>query len=443
MKKTFFIFYCSIILSFAPIGAFAQSTPPFIHAETAILIDANTGEILFEKDSTKRMYPASITKLMTVLLALENMGSLNDRITFSREAIYSIGAGSAHIAIQEGEILSLEQCIYGILLRSANEVSNALAEHIDDSAEAFAAHMTQRAAQLGCEDTNFVNASGLFHENHYTTAYDMALIARELFNHSDYLQFLGQTYYEIPATNIQTEPRYLHNQHQMLNAPSLYYYEDAIGGKTGYTNESLNTLVTYASRDGMDLIAVVMKCSGAEHYTDSAALFDYGFENYKTIKLFSANDYVHTVNVIETYKDKVHNLGTVTAVPEADAYATLPKTASANDLQIRVNMPENIMTPVIAGQELGTIEVLSEGDVIYETPILSQGNMAETPLENYVQQEKAERAAWIKTIVKIPLITLFVLSVLFCVTRTVGYMQRKKRRKQRQKRMSRQRQMRR
>ena len=150
-----------------------------LDADAAILIDATTGEILYEKNPYKKEYPASITKLMTMLLAFENC-SLDETVTFSRNAVYSIEPGSSNIGIDQGEELTVEQCLYGIMLQSANEVSNGIAEHIDGSMEEFAKHMTQRAKELGAQNTNFVNANGLHDENHYTTAYDMALIAKEL-----------------------------------------------------------------------------------------------------------------------------------------------------------------------------------------------------------------------------------------------------------------------
>ena len=171
-------------------------------AETAVLIDAASGEILYDKDADKKMYPASITKLMTILLALEN-GKLTDEITFSHDAVYNIEPGSAHIAILEGETLTLEQVLRAIILRSANEASNGVAEYVDGSVEAFAKHMTERAKELGCTNTNFVNANGLFDENHYTTAHDMALIARELLKHEEYRSMMSETDYEIPPTNLQ------------------------------------------------------------------------------------------------------------------------------------------------------------------------------------------------------------------------------------------------
>ena len=329
-------------------------------AETAVLIDAASGEILYDKDADKKMYPASITKLMTILLALEN-GKLTDEITFSHDAVYNIEPGSAHIAILEGETLTLEQVLRAIILRSANEASNGVAEYVDGSVEAFAKHMTERAKELGCTNTNFVNANGLFDENHYTTAHDMALIARELLKHEEYRSMMSETDYEIPPTNLQTETRYLHGQHQMLNPNSIYYYKDAIGGKTGYTVEAGNTLVTYAERDGLTLIAVVMKCNGAEHYTDTAALFDYGFANYASVKIAAVSDYTSTVPVTETYNKKAVDLGKVTIAPSEDVYYTLPKGTDASAVTVKTDIPEGVEGTVKKGQTLGTLQLSYNG----------------------------------------------------------------------------------
>ena len=329
-------------------------------AETAVLIDAASGEILYDKDADKKMYPASITKLMTILLALEN-GKLTDEITFSHDAVYNIEPGSAHIAILEGETLTLEQVLRAIILRSANEASNGVAEYVDGSVEAFAKHMTERAKELGCTNTNFVNANGLFDENHYTTAHDMALIARELLKHEEYRSMMSETDYEIPPTNLQTETRYLHGQHQMLNPNSIYYYKDAIGGKTGYTVEAGNTLVTYAERDGLTLIAVVMKCNGAEHYTDTAALFDYGFANYASVKIAAVSDYTSTVPVTETYNKKAVALGKVTIAPSEDVYYTLPKGTDASAVTVKTDIPEGVEGTVKKGQTLGTLQLSYNG----------------------------------------------------------------------------------
>lgn len=388
-------------------------------AETAVLIDAASGEILYDKDADKKMYPASITKLMTILLALEN-GKLTDEITFSHDAVYNIEPGSAHIAILEGETLTLEQVLRAIILRSANEASNGVAEYVDGSAEAFAKHMTERAKELGCTNTNFVNANGLFDENHYTTAHDMALIARELLKHEEYRSMMSETDYEIPPTNLQTETRYLHGQHQMLNPNSIYYYKDAIGGKTGYTVEAGNTLVTYAERDGLTLIAVVMKCNGAEHYTDTAALFDYGFANYASVKVAAVSDYTSTVPVTETYNKKAVDLGKVTIAPSEDVYYTLPKGTDASAVTIKTDIPKGVEGAVKKGQTLGTLQLSYDGKT-QTVDLIAQNAVDALTDTQKAELDKSSLSGIVKRVAIGVGIAVIVLLLIFCITRFIGY----------------------
>ena len=442
MKKRFLPILMALSMILPTFSAFAEEvtpetetnqTTPAVIAETAILMDAASGEILFDKNADQKMFPASITKLMTILLALEH-GKLTDEITFSHDAIYSIEPGSAHIAIQEGETLTLEQVLRAIILRSANEASNGVAEYVDGSIEAFAKHMTARAKELGCKNTNFLNANGLHNENHYTTAHDMALIAKELLKHEEYRSMMSETYYEIQPTNKQTEVRYLHGQHQMLNENSLYYYKDAIGGKTGFTSEALNTLVTYAERDGMELIAVVMKCNGAEHYTDTASLFDYGFTHYESVKILSAADHTATVKVMETYNEKAVERGTITVAPAEDVYHTLPKGTDISDITVEKDLPESIEAPVKAGQTVGTLNISLHGEVLKTVDLVSQDT-----IDGLTDAEKEELDASSMTgiLKKVGIgaaIVILVLILLICITRTIGYLQYKKRRKNRRRR---------
>lgn len=443
MKKRFLPFLMALSLLLPSFSVFAeeaaavpeadpqpQTSDLTLAAETAVLMDAASGEILYEKNADQKMYPASITKLMTILLALEH-GKLADEITFSHNAVYSIEQGSAHIAIMEGETLTLEQVLRAIILRSANEASNGVAEYVDGSVEKFAKHMTERAKELGCKNTNFVNANGLHDENHYTTAYDMALIAKELLTHEEYRSMMSETDYEIPPTNLQTETRYLHGQHQMLNPNSIYYYKDAIGGKTGFTSEALNTLVTYAERDGMELIAVVMKCNGAEHYTDTAALFDYGFANYESVKLLSAADHTATIKVTETYKEKPVELGTITASPAEDVYYVLPKGTDTSQVKVETDCPETVEAPVTEGQAVGTLKVTLNGETIKTVDLLAQKAM---DVMTDAQKAELDQSSFSGVLKKIGIgvgILLLAFLLLFCVTRVIGYIQYKKRRQRR------------
>lgn len=368
-----------------------------LSCESAILMDATTGAILYEKDASTKQFPASITKLMTLLLAYEN-GSLDDTITFSHDAIFSIEFGSSHIAIQEGETLTLEQVLYGIMLQSANECSNGVAEYVDGDIETFAKHMTERAKELGCKNTNFVNANGLHDENHYTTAYDMALIAQALLQIDAYREMMGNTYYEIPPTNKQTETRYLHGQHQMLNPNSLYYYETAEGGKTGYTSEALNTLVTYAKQGDTELIAVVLRCNGAQHYVDTKTLFDYGFSHYKTEKVLSAGDLAQTVSITETYKNKTEEKAQISAAIPKDIYITLPIGANPADVTTQVTCEPTASVPIAAGDALGSVALSYQGETIDTVSLTAQDSVAVTTDEERAAQSAQKRNHILKII---------------------------------------------
>lgn len=396
-------------------------------AESAILMDATTGKILYEKNSRTKQYPASITKLMTILLALEH-GSLEDEITFSHDAVFSIEPGSAHIAIQEGEILTLEQVLYGIMLRSANECANAAAEYVDGSMEKFAEHMTARAKELGCENTNFVNANGLFDENHYTTAYDMALIAQELLKNETYRSMMSNTYYLIPPTNKQPEERPLHGQHQMLNENSLYYYEPTEGGKTGYTVEAQNTLVTYAKQGDTELIAVVLKCNGAQHYVDTKTLFEYGFANYQTVKAFSAADLTQNVAITEIYKDKTTTLDTIAVAPASDVYVTIPKNATIENITKAVDCPESASVPVAVGDKLGTVVLSLNGETLATVALTAQKEVKATTDEERAAQAAAARNKILKRIAIGVGIVFGILVIVFCCCRYIGYQRRERRR---------------
>lgn len=264
------------------------NNPGSLTSESAILMDASSGLVLYEKNSHKERYPASITKIMTTLIALENC-SLNEIVTFSHNAVFSIESGSTHIARQVGEQLTLEQCLYAVMLASANEVSNAVAEHVAGSVDKFADMMNAKAKELGCENTHFVNANGLHNEDHYTSAYDMALISKEAMKNETFRKITATKSYVIPKTNKAKEEFPIANHQQLLLGYKLTKrYEPCIGGKTGYTNAARNTLVSFASKDGIDLICVVMKSTPTDQYKDTIKLFDFGFDNYEAHTLDDA-----------------------------------------------------------------------------------------------------------------------------------------------------------
>lgn len=253
----------------------SQAAVPQIKAEGAVLYDAVRDQVLYEKNADTRYYPASITKIMTALLVLEHC-NLNDTVTFSQTAVTNLESGAVTLGVKAGDQFTVEQCLYGLLLKSANEIANGLAEHVSGSISGFAELMNQKAAALGCTNTHFVNPNGLNHSNHYTTARDMALIADAAFSNQTLCKIASSVNYDFPATASIPSVRRLTMGHKMVNPKNSEYYNGIVGGKTGYTSLAGNTLVTCAERNGTRLIAVILK-SRQTHYSDTKALLDYGF----------------------------------------------------------------------------------------------------------------------------------------------------------------------
>lgn len=285
MKKILGIFWI--------IAVILVSFPRIVHAEeidlkakAAILIDAETGQVLYEKNAHQQRYPASITKIMTTYLAVE-YGKMEDILTASDTAIDAVPRNTTHIALNYGETLSVQDALYASMLVSANETCNVLAEYISGSMEKFADLMNETANLAGAVNTHFNNANGLPDENHRTTAYDMAMITRYAMKNEKWNQLFKTESYAMPATNMNDERQFV-NGHQMLLSTSDNYYKYAIGGKIGWTGDAQYTMVTVAQKDGMTLIAVILGCeTGQDRYDSTLALFEYGFSFRKTTFLAS------------------------------------------------------------------------------------------------------------------------------------------------------------
>ena len=305
---------------------------PKIIAETGMVMDLDSGEILYAKGKKKKRAPASITKIMTAMLAIEKV-PLDTKITFTNE-VNNIEPGSTHIGIKPGETLTMEESLYGILLGSANEVSSGVAEYIGGTVQAFVDMMNERAQELGCKNTHFVNANGLYDDNHYTTARDMALIAQAAFQNKTFQNIVKTPYYIIPPTNITAEERWINNHHQML-LDGDQHYDGCLGGKTGYTVKAGNTLVTYAQRDSMRLVCVVLKGT-TEYYNDTRNLLDYGFNSFQ--KLQSSSETGTETDSLAAYLQEKGLLDT--AIKEAAM--DIPKEA-AQDITIKAQVEDNML----------------------------------------------------------------------------------------------------
>lgn len=285
-----FLLSLSLILSvFSPVQAaeFPSGWPqgPEIAEETGILMEATTGQVLFDKEMDEIRYPASTTKIMTALLILENVKDLSQTVTFTDVITPDLAPGNSTINAQVGEQLTVEECLYGIMLASANEVCTQMAVYVAGSVENFVSMMNKRAAELGCENTHFVNANGLPDPNHYTTAHDLARILAAAIQNEDFCRISGSASYTIPPTNMTPYSRNLENSNALIKEGE-YHYEGVIAGKTGHTEAAKNTLVTAASRDGMTLVCVVLRSDGENRFIDTVSLFDYGFNNFHLSPLY-------------------------------------------------------------------------------------------------------------------------------------------------------------
>ena len=251
-----------------------------IASDTGILMDADTGTVLFDKGGDQQRYPASITKIMTLLVAVEN-SSMDEQVTFTETGVRNVAADSSNINSKIGEVMTMQDCLHALMIISANDAAAQIAEHVGGTEQNFIDMMNQRAAEIGCTNTHFTNSSGLPDENHYSSAKDMALIFREGLKNKDFRSVIGDADYTIQPTNMTSDKRVMHTHHPMFAPESDIYYPGCIGGKTGFTNLAAHTLVTAVEQNGTTYIAVVMH--GVELSTcclDSKALFDYGFGNF-------------------------------------------------------------------------------------------------------------------------------------------------------------------
>lgn len=293
--KRFVTFFVVIIMILTNSNIFihAKETAPNVSADSAVLMDATTGTILYSKNMDDAYPPASTTKIMTALLTLEN-NKLDDMVTVGK--LPPAAVDGSKIGIFEGEEISVKDLLYGMLLLSGNDCAVALAEKTSGSIDSFATLMNKRAKELGCLDTNFVNPSGLYNVNHKTSAKDLALIMQELIKHPEFREISSTFAYKIPPTNKHPDGIYLANENKLINKNSMYYYQGADAGKTGYTVQSQHSYVASATRNGQRLILALVHDKNKKFFEDSKNLFNYGFNNFELVPLYKKDDVVTTLN---------------------------------------------------------------------------------------------------------------------------------------------------
>lgn len=346
------ILMAALFLTSSPVTAFAEDPagtpsvewpePPELTSAAAIVMEASTGSILYNKAAYDAYYPASTTKLMTSLLAIEQC-PLSDIITCSRDSVESIGWDSSRIGLVAGESIDMENALYAILLASANEVSYAVAEHIGGTIDNFVSLMNERAKDLGCINTNFVNPHGLDNEDHYSCPYDLALIAKKAMEYTTFRRVSGSYNHKIPETN-KNEARWISNTHPLIKKNVVY--EGVFAGKTGSTSKAGNCLVTCAERNGMTLICVIMKApNSATVQAETTKLLDYAFNNFSLTPLTASESSSKNAFPI-LFEDEEALISDVSSpLSVSDTSLVLPTGASYSDLTKKITLtPSDIFS---------------------------------------------------------------------------------------------------
>lgn len=300
---------------------------PEIGAQSAILMDVNTGSILYAKNIDEQLYPASITKILTALIAYENC-DMNEMVTFSDEAIHSINwREDANMGINAGDSITMEQCLYGLLVGSANEAAYAIAEHIcgEGNVEQFSDLMNEKAKELGCTNSHFVTPNGIHDEDHYTSAHDMALIGQEFFSNELLSKMSATTSYHVPKTDTQPREDMIVWAKSKLHPGKEYAYDGLVGTKTGYTDLARQTLVSCAEKNGMKLVCVILKEESPAQFTDTIELFEYGFQNFYAASVCE-NDKTYSIDTSNFFSTDTDFFGSSKPILEIDpdAYIVLP-----------------------------------------------------------------------------------------------------------------------
>lgn len=401
----------------------SQEQPNVQYADSAVLMDAKSGRILYSKNAQKKKYPASTTKMLTGIIALEE-GNLEDVVTASYAAIAPITNEDSHMGILIGEQLTLEQLICGMLVHSANDAANVIAIHLEGSIDAFVDKMNQKAAEIGAKNTHFANACGSQDVDHYTTAEDLAIIARYAMQNEKFREIVSMPTYHIDPTNKYTRDRDLYNTNMFISSArsSYHIYRPAIGIKTGHTSDAGYNLVAAAQNNDMELISVVMDCDNqdlrenAYSYVDSKEMLEYGFNNYVYRTLTTAGSVVSEQDVYEAQGGLKASL-----TATGDISAMIPVDSSV-EITSDIQLSRAMAAPISQGEVCGTITYNYGDTVIGSTELVAANNVS----VNYFLKA-AHIAAKVVTspFFLIPLVLIILILV-------INHIQEKKRRRRRQ-----------
>ena len=419
----FFALFLALVLSlclFPAAYAAGDEKPelpadPDILAKAALLVDANTGTVVYAKGEHEELYPASLTKIMTALLTLEAIDagklSMDQELTATATALEGLSSDGSSAGIKVGETMSVRNLLYCMLVVSANEACDILAEAVSGSVSAFVAAMNAKAADLGCENTHFVNPNGLHDPQHYTSAWDMYLITKAAMEYPDFMTICDTAAYTVPATNLNAERKLYTTNHLLSNWRVIGYRNtEAHGIKTGTTDAAGHCLVSSAMRGSLHFISVILGADrvvengvgNIRSFSETTRMFNYGFDNftYKTI--------VEEKEVIQEVPVSLSKMDHVTVHPAKDIEVFLPKVLGAGDLERTITLEEPVEAPVEKGQKLGTMTLSYDGVTYATVDLLASFDVEASKLMTFWRDVKAFFA---KTSVRVGLIVLVVLIV--------------------------------
>ena len=387
-KKTNFILIFFLILSFIlPLSNTFASDDLQLNVENYIVIEASTGKIVCEKNSDKILPPASTTKVMTAILTLENC-NLNDIATVSRKAIYSVPTDYTHANLKEGEQLTINNLLNVLLIPSANDSAYVLAEHVAGSVDSFATMMNTKAQELGCKNTHFVNPSGIHDENHYSTAADLAIIARYAMQNEAFREIVSKQSYTLPATNkYPNADRFFKNTNELIienksDSIDNYYYPYAIGIKTGYTSPAKDCLISAARKNDTEYICVIL---GAEktanflsaRFIDAKKLFDYAFDNYK---IHTINEKGSVLKQIEISNANIFDKK-LDLIIQDKIDLVIKNNEDLSNITPEIKYSSDLLAPITENSILGTI-TYTIGDNTYTSNLIASRNVADGTVFN-------------------------------------------------------------
>ena len=395
-----------------------------VNAKAAVLVDPDTGEILYEKNAHAHNSPASITKVMTCLLTLEAVDrgelSLEQTVTASSALHTGIGEGASTADIKEGEQIRIIDLLYAALIPSANEACNVMAEAVSGDVASFVELMNTRAAELGMEDTHFSNTHGYHDDDHYTSAYDIYLMCREAMKHETFRTIVGSKNYTMPATNLHPEPRIIRSTNALISNFRVagYIYEYATGIKTGSTPEAGHCLVSSATKNDRSLIAVVMGAANytenkeVNYFTESKCLLEFGFDNFsrQTILDGSSLDFPE-VSVTLSKTDYV------TVRPAASLSATLPNDIDPAAFQRQLDLPESVEAPLEEGQVLGTVTLTYNGQEYGKVDLVANSSVERSELRYRLDRiQKFFDQLWVRILLAVLAVLLVFLFLRHLIT---------------------------